>query len=164
MPKTNIMGIRKYNTEEERKEAKRERNRRYRAEHKEELAAKRAAHKDEKAAYDAVYYSAHKEEKAAYYATPFGRATNLVSTYRKEDKKHNRGECTVTPQWMVGNVFSGQCCVYCGESDWHKLGCDRLDNSKPHTQDNVVPCCCDCNKKKNITPYDDFMRRIGKIA
>lgn len=92
------------------------------------------------------------------------RAKGLINTYRKADKNYNRGECTLDAQWVVDNVFSGQVCCYCGESDWHKLGCDRKDSSLPHTPENCVPCCLYCNLKKSTIPYDEFMRRIGKIV
>lgn len=99
------------------------------------------ASKEKIAARIAEYYQVNKEEvavqKAEYRATPIGRAVNLLSGYRQSDKKHNRGECTLTPQWIVDNIFNKPC-HYCGESDWHKIGCDRIDNSKPHTEDNVV--------------------------
>lgn len=140
----------------------------YRANHKEEKTVKNAEyyqkHKDEIVAKQAEYRAKNKDEIAAknaeYYATPFGRANNLVCQYRSADKKRNRGECTIDAQWILDNIFT-QSCHYCGETDWHKLGCDRIDNSKPHTPDNVVPCCSECNIKKNITPYDEFMRMIG---
>lgn len=97
-------------------------------------------------------------------STPFGRADNLIKSYRHADKKHNRGECTITPDWIVENIFNGQVCHYCGKADWRELGCDRIDNSLPHVPGNVVPCCCECNKKRGTTPYDEFMKLIGKIA
>ena len=147
-------------------------NAKYRANHKEEMAEYNAEyyqkHKDEIAAIQAEYRANHKEERAAYnaeyYSTPLGRAANLVSGYRLADKKQNRGDCTIDAQWIVDNVFSGQICHYCGETDWTKLGCDRIDNSLPHTPENVVCCCGECNIKKSITPYDEFMRMIGKVA
>ena len=74
------------------------------------------------------------------------RAHNLVSSYNREDKKHHRGKCTITAQWIINNIFT-KSCVHCGETDWHKIGCNRIDNSKPHTEDNVEPCCHDCNNR-----------------
>lgn len=184
------MGRKKYNTEEEReaamktahrerqkryyernKEAIREKHADYRAAHKDEISAKKADYyaknKEEILAKQAEYHAAHKEAKnaymAVYHSAPFGRAVNLVSGYRKQDKKSNRGECTIDAQWIVDNIFT-QPCHYCGETDWYLLGCDRIDNTKPHTPENVVPCCNECNSKKARTPYDEYMRRIGKIA
>ena len=135
---------RKYFTEEERKAAERERKRRWYQNNKEKIAAY------------------HAEYDAEYHSSPLGRATNILGNYRHADKLYNRGECTITPDWIVENIFS-QPCHYCGRTDWYELGCDRIDNSLPHTPDNVVPCCCECNKKRGTTPYDEFMKLIGKI-
>lgn len=105
-------------------------------------------HKELARAKSREYYYQHKEERNKYHneytKTPMGRASYLTSAYDKEDKKYNRGECTVTAKWIVENIFT-QPCKHCGETDWTKLGCNRLDNSKPHTPDNVEPCCGKCN-------------------
>ena len=166
----------KYNTEEERKAARKERNRRYRQKHKEKICEQKAEYRKnnkEKIAERGAEYRKNNREKIAermaeymaeYRSTKYGRAKNLLGSYRRVDKKYNRGECTLTADWIVDNIFSGQGCVYCGESDWRKLGCDRIDNSKPHTPENCVPCCHACNIKKSTTPYDVYMKRIGKIA
>lgn len=106
----------------------------------------------------------HKNEyNKDYYSTKIGRASNLSTAYKQEDEKHNRGECTITKEWIVDNIFSGQKCVYCGETDWHKLGCDRIDNSLPHTPENVVCCCGECNVKKGKTKsFDEYIKMLGK--
>lgn len=96
------------------------------------------------------------EKRAEYRKTQKGRALNLIGGYRKNDKKANRGECTLTAKWIVEHIFS-QPCIYCGETDWTKLGCDRKDNSLPHTPDNVVPCCYSCNCKKRTKNFDEYM-------
>ena len=75
---------------------------------------------------------------------------------KREDKKRNRGKCTLTAQWIMDYIFTKKC-VYCGESDWKKLGCDRIDNSKPHTEDNVVCCCGECNTKRGTKEFEEFL-------
>lgn len=151
----------KYFTEEERKEGKRESNRKYKQHHKDKTDEYKQQHKAEIKQYMKQYYQLHKnkmlERQKQYGETPIGRAAKLLSGYKKQDKKYNRGECTLTPQWIVENIFSKPC-HYCGETDWRKLGCDRIDNSKPHTEDNVVPCCKDCNIKKMHKEYDEFIK------
>ena len=87
-----------------------------------------------------------KEYHKLYNKTPYGRALNLVSTYNQSDKKYDRGECTLTAEWIVDNIFTKPC-AYCGKTGWDIIGCNRIDNSKPHTPDNVEPCCFDCNRK-----------------
>ena len=165
----------KYLTEEERIAAKREATRRWKAAHpdymSEYLAKYYQGNKEKIAEYHADYYQNNKEKLAAqqaeyqaeYYTTPKGRAGSLLRKYRSNDKKYNRGECTLTAEWIVQNIFSKPC-HYCSKTDWTKMGCDRIDNSLPHRPDNVVPCCCECNKKKARYSYDEFMKKIGKIA
>jgi len=85
-----------------------------------------------------------KQYNKEYLKTPMARAQRLVQTYKREDKKHNRGECTLTAKWVVENIFT-QKCAHCDKEGWQIIGCNRLDNSRPHTEDNVEPCCKECN-------------------
>lgn len=87
--------------------------------------------------------------------TPERRACKMVSSYSKNDIKYNRGESTLTVQWIVENIFS-QPCHYCGKTGWMEIGCDRIDNNRPHTPDNVVPCCKACNLKRGTKEYEEF--------
>ena len=104
--------------------------------------------------------------------TKLGRAKSLLSSYRANDKKRKRGKTTITAKWIVENILSKPC-VHCGETDWRKVGCNRLDNAKSHTPDNVEPCCWYCNNKlgheftkelqsKNVYQYtkDDKLVKI----
>lgn len=121
----------------------------YRAEHPEYNAKYAANHKEKIAEYQAEY-------QAEYYKTPTGRAHNLVSNYQREDKKYNRGKCTLTARWVIDNIFS-KSCHYCGKEGWEIMGCDRIDNSLPHTPENVVSCCVECNKKRGRKSYEEFL-------
>lgn len=160
----------KYHSEEERKAAKRERQRRwakenpnyafeYRKKNKDKIQKKHKEWIENHPEYESEYRSKYQPE---YRSTKKGRAKHLLSLYKEKDKKYNRGECTLTSDWIVENIFT-KSCHYCGETDWKKLGCDRLDNSKPHTADNVVCSCAECNVKKCRYSYDEYMKLIGKI-
>ena len=154
----------------------------YYQKNKDKYAEYREKNKEKILKYNTEYYQNNKEKFAKYYTeyrtnnkkeihersleyynTTIGRANTLVRSYNSADKKYNRGECTLTGQWIVDNIFT-KTCHYCGEDDWKKLGCDRIDNALPHTPENVLPCCKDCNLKKGTTEYNEFMRLIGKIA
>ena len=124
----------------------------YRDSHPEIMRKWREENSEKLRAHNKVYH-----EK--YQNTKFGRANNLIRAYRQRDKNHNRGECTLDEQWIIDNIFSSQC-SYCNERDWHKLGCDRKDNSLPHTPDNCIPCCSTCNTKKGRMNYDEYMQKI----
>lgn len=202
------MGKQKYFTEEERKQAAREWQRRYREKnlekcressrnynknHTDKIEEYYKAHREELLKYKSEWYKNNKEEqlqkckeyrehnrekiaanKKKYYqdnrdvflkksseynSTKEGRSKKLLRTYKRNDKNANRGECTLTAEWIVENIFSKPC-HYCGESDWTKIGCDRIDNSKPHTPDNVVPCCARCNNKRGTKEYNEFIKII----
>ena len=158
----------KYKTEEERKQAKREYLKQWYKANKEKIAERHKQYRQENAEKIAElnkhYYQKNKEKNAEYkkqydkqyYSTPMGRAVRLVGSYNKADHNHNRGECTLTAQWIIDNIFSSKC-IYCGESDWTKLGCDRKDNSLPHTEDNVVCSCWDCNNKRKTKSFEEFL-------
>ena len=90
------------------------------------------------------------------------RAQTLIYQYRWHDKKRFNNKEELEAQWVVDNIFSKPC-IYCGETDWHELGCDRINNSKPHTPDNVIPCCKRCNRiRGNIFTVDE-MKEIGAV-
>lgn len=140
--------VRQYN--QEHKDEIAVKNRQYRDKHKDEIAEIRhrywVKHKEELTKYNKQYYIEHKKEIGEYKKSPMGRAINLLCAYNHGDQKYNRGEGDLTAKWIVENIFAKPC-VHCGETDWHKIGCNRLDNSKPHTKDNVEPCCWECNNK-----------------
>lgn len=43
-------------------------------------------------------------------------------------------------------------------------GLDRLDSNLSHIEDNLVPCCFDCNKAKSSLTVDEFFKLITRIA
>lgn len=56
--------------------------------------------------------------------------------------------------------------------DWQKIkldnpfiynGLDRLDSTRDHSEDNVVPCCIDCNTAKMDKTIENFRVWIDKI-
>ena len=151
------MPKKKYFTEEEKKAAMREANRLYYQRHRERIiesvAEYRQNNKEKIAEHKAEYYQNNIDYFAKYRndtrSTPLGRANYLLDNYRRADKDANRGECTLTAEWIVEHIFT-QPCAHCGKAGWKIIGCNRLDNSLPHTPDNVEPCCWECNTKLEI--------------
>ena len=143
----------------------------YRENHKEELKEQtklyRELHKEKKKEYDKKYYELHLEElkekqkrynKQWYEVnseklkqernTKFGRAVVLKRCYINFDKgKGFSIDQIIDENWIIDNIFNASC-VYCGDTDWMKLGADRIDNSKGHTPDNCVCACNLCNKAR----------------
>ena len=155
----------KYFTEEERKAAKRESNKRWDEKNPEKIKEYKRRWKEKNPDYGKQWYQDNKEKcheqkrqyrqdnkeeiaewNKQYYQTPIGRAYSLLNSYRQSDKAYGRGECTLTAQWIIDNIFTKPC-AHCGKTGWDVIGCNRLDNSLPHTMDNVEPCCLECNVK-----------------
>ena len=113
-----------------------------------------------------------KEAKRRYHSnwneqrknTPIGRARYLVDNYNRQDKLYNRGEGDLEPQWVLDNILLKPC-TYCGKNGWKIIGCNRLDNSKPHTKDNVEPCCMKCNVElvRPEKPLDQIDPVTGEV-
>lgn len=121
--------------------------------------------KEKRIAYQREYNKTHREKinkrqreyDPKYYDTKQGRAAYLVSGYRCMDKNRGLGETTITQKWILENILNSKC-VYCGNTDWKELGCDRIDNTLPHTPDNVVCACFKCNNTRSDRwTFEEFM-------
>ena len=139
----------------------------YYAEHKEEISTKnreRYQKQRENILKNATQYrEKHRNElkikSKEYRETEYGRAYTLLRAYNKADERHHRGKGDLTVKWIVENIFTKPC-AHCGKTGWKVIGCNRLDNSKPHTVDNVEPCCWECNRRLGIV-YTSQKNSIG---
>jgi hypothetical protein len=102
-----------------------------------------------------------KDKSTPYWNDMGVRAKVMCSTYKSMDKNKNFDISNNIDQPYMLELWKGGC-VYCGETDWHKLGCDRIDNSKPHSKDNVVCSCKDCNWIRNANFSFEEMLMIGE--
>lgn len=150
----------------------------YHQEHREEILAKnkeRYQKQRENILKNARQYrEKHRNElkikSKEYRETEYGRAYTLLTAYNKADEKYHRGKGDLTPEWIVENIFTKPC-AHCGKEGWQIIGCNRLDNSKPHTMDNVEPCCWECNRRlgivytsqKNSIRVDQIDRITGEV-
>lgn len=66
-------------------------------------------------------------------------------------------------------------CDYCGRAPFNATkwprqksvlynGIDRVDNSKPYSRANCVPCCKDCNSMKSARTRESFISLCRTIA
>ena len=108
-----------------------------------------------------VYYK-NNREKILKTETKYrlnNRERHLINMYKRKDKDKNR-ENDLTLEWFKENITSKPC-LYCG--DTKNIGADRIDNTKGHTKDNVVPCCLLCNQTRSNNFTLEEMIRIGKV-
>ena len=85
------------------------------------------------------------------------KISKMISAYKCKDKKKNL-ICDLDFEFV--DNLTNQPCIYCG--DTHNIGLDRIDNSKGHTKDNVVPCCVECNTVRNDLFTMEEMLKLGK--
>ena len=129
----------------------------YRQSHKEQLQQKaKEYYLDNKEYIKNKSKSYYQDNKNILKEKTYNRASGLLNSYKSNDKKYNREGFNLTQQFILDHIFSSTC-IYCGESDWYKLGCDRIDNEKAHTTDNVVCACKSCNLKRGTTPFREFL-------
>lgn len=127
-------------------------------------------HREERSEYSKQYYQEYKgeilEHQKQYRQTQYGRAIHLSKGYLRTDKTKGF-ETNITPQWIVDNIFTSKC-YYCEESDWTKLGTDRIDNTKGHTIDNVICACGKCNSERQdkytVKEFKRYKQIRPKIA
>lgn len=132
-------------------------NKQYREEHKEEQKQRDYeryhSNPEKEKQRRKEYYRANPEKALStnqkYSKSKSGRATKLILNYKRNDIEYDRGDCTLTKDWVIANIFSSSC-IYCGDSDWQHLGADRIDNSLPHTPENCVCACGICNIERQI--------------
>ena len=129
------MGRKKIYTDEELKERRKEWNRKYALKNIEKIKSKNIKWRKNNPVMD--------------------RAKNILSAYNQKDALYGRGKGDLTAKWIVENIFSKPC-AHCGKEGWKVIGCNRLDNTKPHSKDNVEPCCLECNLKLAV---EDKLKR-----
>ena len=98
----------------------------------------------------------HREYMKKYTDTKEGRAKQMILNYKREDRLKERGECTLTLDWYLENIFNSKC-IYCGDDNWKHLGADRVDNNFPHTNENCVCACAICNVERGTKSVDEFI-------
>lgn len=113
-------------------------------------------HKNEWSAKD-ILYGRSITKKVVLKTSKKHKIIHMCSAYKLRDKK--RGLTSdINFEWMY--KFCKQPCFYCGDTE--RIGLDRIDNTKGHTKDNVVPCCYACNCARNDNFTHEEMKIIGK--
>lgn len=105
--------------------------------------------------YDAEYTRRKRAEDPVY------RASRMLSVYKYQDRKYNRaGRPEDYPDKYEVAELIQKPCIWCGETDWRKMGLDRIDNTEGHIRDNVEPCCRACNLKRQQRTFEEFRDMI----
>jgi hypothetical protein len=93
----------------------------------------------------------------------------MVERYEAQDKKAKRGcsKNVSSEDYLLFKDFFTKCYM-CNEgfSLQNKPTFDRIDNSKPHTKENIKPCClyCNCYKSDNDEYVTKLFIQLRKFA
>lgn len=153
-------------------EADKERSRRYRAEHYDELQekAKMRREKPEQRAYMRAYLrqyaKAHREEareRMRQWVKNNPERHRLMANNvrrRRQARKAGAERCDLTAtEWVEMMEYFGQRCAYCGQPS-ENLTQDHMTPISlrgDHTAANVVPSCGRCNSRKGAKTLVEFL-------
>lgn len=158
------------------------------AEHRDERLEKMkqwyADNADERKQYNKQYYAEHAECKKYYYqvhreeilefqkqynseryATIEGYAYAVRQNNLQNDRKYGRCGMNEDPlpplEYYVWGIQQRD--FYDGKQyHWSEMGFDRIDNSKPHTIDNIVPCSTANNRRRGRKSFEEFCELMRK--
>ena len=120
-----------------------------------------------KAPFGKDFCSSHcyqKDYRRKYKKTPKGRynmAKKECTRKRCVGKAHKEFKLTLEE---YTSLTKDDTCHYCkGNLNSTGLALDRLDNKKPYTIDNCVPCCAKCNNLRGDYLTPEEMKRVVKL-
>lgn len=165
------------------KECKKECNKQYYAENREKITELRKQWYDENREELLEYWKQYRAEnrekikqyrqenreywkqyQKQYYSTLRGYCTNIRKTNIHADKKYGRIGDELPPNYPTIEDYMEllqQRDFYDGKQyDFTEMGLDRIDNDKPHTLDNIVPCTTKHNVERQKIPFDVFKQKI----
>lgn len=99
------------------------------------------------------------------YSTLEGYARHIRKNNLGEDRKYGRCGKDEDPLPSIEEYIEllQQLDFYDGKQyHWSEMGIDRIDNSKPHTIDNVVPCTTEHNVQRQKMSFEEFCELMQK--
>ena len=117
---------------------------------------------------DKIYTPKHKKyyrqyQNMRYKTDPVYRAKIIFNTDKQRDKQKGLMPDNPTdyPTREEFIEMIQQPCIFCGETDWHKIGLDRIDSTKGHIRGNLQPCCKSCNDRKQDMSNEEFIEKYN---
>lgn len=99
---------------------------------------------------------AEKRKKTAKSWRERNRLKVMLNNYISIDEKKGM-TCTLTQSDL--ERITSMPCHYCG--DTNRIGIDRINNKMPHTAENSLPCCVECNVARSDHFTTEEMMIIG---
>lgn len=141
-------------------EARKQYDKQYRADNAEAIKEKNKQWRADNVEHIKQY---SKQYHKQLYSTIEGYARVIRNTNLREDRKHGRCGKDEDPLPSIEEYIEllQQPDFYDGKQyHWSEMGIDRIDNSKPHTIDNVVPCTTEHNRQRHTKTFEEFRNYI----
>ena len=135
------------------------------AEHRDECIEKMKQYRTEHAEYFKQYRADNADVIKQYRATIEGYARSIRYHNLQADRKYGRIGAEEDPLPTIEEYIEllQQRDYYDGKQyHWTEMGLDRIDNTKPHTLDNVVPCSTKNNKRRQKMNFEEFCAVMNK--
>lgn len=140
--------------------------------HSKQWYADNAEHKKQ---YDKQYRAEHREKMKQLYADNAERLKQYRATIEgyarviryhnlQNDRRYGRIEADEDSLPTIDEYIEllQQPDFYDGKQyHWSEMGLDRIDNSKPHTIDNVVPATTEHNRQRQKMSFEEFKAKIA---
>lgn len=163
---------------QENKQAELEQNKVYHSKHKVEIAKYQKVyhrqytveHREELNEYQKQWYNDNREAILEYWKryseTLRGHSKMIRQGNISADRKQGRIGDELPPNYPTIEDYMEllqQRDFYDGKQyHFTEMGLDRIDNSKPHTLGNVVPCTTKHNIERHTIPFDVFKAKFNK--
>lgn len=135
----------------------------YRAEHRAERIEKMKQWRADNPEYKKHWHAEHRDEQIEkmkqYNATIEGYARVIRNSNLQSDRKYGRIGANEDPLPTIEQYIEllQQPDFYDGKQyPFNEMGLDRIDNSKPHTLDNVVPATTEHNRQRHTKTFEEF--------
>lgn len=107
---------------------------------------------ESKRTYDRIWRFTHPDY--------FLNANEKYQDYRRSAQRRGIAFDLTREQFIA---LWGMPCAYCG-IEIKSIGIDRVNPFESYNENNILPCCYDCNRMKNIMTKDQFIAHCRQIA
>lgn len=146
------------------KEAISEYRKQWYTENKERIKQYYQENKEAMAEYQKQWRTENKEYQNQWHATLKGYCNNIRNANIQKDRKYGRIDDELPSNYPTIEDYMEllQMPDFYDGKQYHftEMGLDRIDNSLPHTLDNIVPCTTQHNRERHLMSFDEFKTKF----
>lgn len=102
----------------------------------------------------------YEKERQKIYYKKIKKTSEFYFNQARKNAKYKNRPFTITLEEY--KILWEEVCVYCGDKV-NTFGLDRVDSKNGYNIDNVVRCCEQCNRAKNVMSPEQFLDFCRKV-